>query len=662
MNRSAFFLAVAGFLACSVIGFRSSADSPSGLQPLKFRPLPLGNIKPAGWLKEQLRIQADGLSGHLDEFWPDIKDSGWIGGKAEGWERAPYWLDGVVPLAYLLQDSVLKAKVQRYMDYALTHQAEDGWLGPEKSATGKYQARDPWPVFVMLKALTQYQEATSDPRVIPAITRYLKCLQGQINQRPLFEWNRMRWQDGVLTAYWLYEKTGETWLLDLARKMKEQGYDWEAHFRDLPYKEKVQKWEHESHVVNNAMGIKTPAVCFRLSGSPTDSAMGWRAIETLDKYHGQVSGIFSGDENFAGRMPSQGTETCAVVEYLFSLETLIQAIDDPAFGDRLEQIAFNALPAPFKPDMWARQYVQQANQPVAKVSKERIYTTNGEKANLFGLETNYGCCTANMHQGWPKFASHLWMQTADGGIAAVAYAPSQMLTTLKGVSVSMEMVTEYPFSSQIKIRVKTAKPVSFPLYVRIPGWVTSGELNVSDLPGDHTRGEGSTLGQPKADTAGFKIINREWPGTSELLLTLRMPVRAERRYNNSISLWRGPLVFSLDIGEEWKKLAGEEPHADWEVLPTSPWNYGLAVDEKSLPEDVVVETKPIAGNPFNPSDAPVLLKVKGRRILAWDLEKNAAAAPPPSPVSSSEPLETLTLIPYGAAKLRITEFPVLKAH
>jgi hypothetical protein len=140
-----------------------------------------------------------------------------------------------------------------------------------------------------------------------------------------------------------------------------------------------------------------------------------------------------------------------------------------------------------------------------------------------------------------------------------------------------------------------------------------------------------------------------------------MPVRAEKRYNNALALWRGPLAFSLNIGEGWTKIAGEEPHADWEVLPTTPWNYGLAIDEKRLSKSVSVQTRAVTGNPFNPSETPVLMTVKGRRIPQWDLEKNAAAAPPPSPVSSSEPLETLTLIPYGAAKLRITEFPVLKA-
>src|SRR5581483_1924826 len=108
------------------------ANRPLGLETPAFEPLPLGQIKPKGWLLDQLKLQAGGLSGHLDEFWPDIKDSGWIGGNAEGWERAPYWLDGVVPLAYLTDDPKLKAKVRRWMDYILEHPLSDGWLGPEK--------------------------------------------------------------------------------------------------------------------------------------------------------------------------------------------------------------------------------------------------------------------------------------------------------------------------------------------------------------------------------------------------------------------------------------------------------------------------------------------------------------------------------------------------
>src|SRR5271157_1406317 len=84
----------------------------TALQPVLFRPLALGQIKPSGWLRDQLRTQAAGLSGHLDEFWPDIKNSAWIGGNAEGWERVPYWLNGIVPLAYLLDDQALQARIK----------------------------------------------------------------------------------------------------------------------------------------------------------------------------------------------------------------------------------------------------------------------------------------------------------------------------------------------------------------------------------------------------------------------------------------------------------------------------------------------------------------------------------------------------------------------
>ncbi len=135
--------------------------TPPQLLKNTFDPLPLGSIKPCGWLLNQLRIQANGLSGHLDEFWPDITDSAWIGGNGEGWERAPYWLDGLVPLAFLLDDERLKGKVQHWITYILDHQHEDGWPGPIHDKNYGYR-HDPWPVYVLLKALTQYYEVTED--------------------------------------------------------------------------------------------------------------------------------------------------------------------------------------------------------------------------------------------------------------------------------------------------------------------------------------------------------------------------------------------------------------------------------------------------------------------------------------------------------------------
>jgi len=157
----------------------------------------------------------------------------------------------------------------------------------------------------------------------------------------------------------------------------------------------------------------------------------------------------------------------------------------------------------------------------------------------------------------------------------------------------------------------------------------------------------------------FHTVQRIWEGSTALTLRFPMSVHVERRFNAAAAVERGPLVYSLKIGEEWKYLRGEKPHADWEVHPATPWNYALAIHEASPAESFTFEQSPVGVNPFSPEGAPVRLKAKARQLPEWTLERNAAAPPPQSPVKSEQPLEDITLIPYGAAKLRITEFPVL---
>jgi len=619
----------------------------SNLTALALEPLPLGEIKPAGWLKNQLRIQADGLTGHLDEFWPDIKDSGWIGGAAEGWERGPYWLDGAIPLAFVLDDASLKAKVTRWMDYIVTHQAEDGWLGPRQSKG--YKKDDPWPVFVMLKAMTQYYEATGDARVIAAMQKFLRRLDALLSERALFDWGQFRWMDLVLSIHWLYDRTGEGWLLDLAAKAKTQGFDWRAHFADFKYKERVpgDKSRFETHGVNNAMAVKAGGVWYRQSHDDADRQSVFHMLEMLDTYHGQVTGVFTADEHYGGKSPSQGSELCLVVEYMFSLEALISVMGDAALGDRLELIAFNALPATFKPDMWAHQYDQQVNQVVCRVSEDRVYATNGPDANIFGLEPNYGCCTANMHQGWPKFASSLWMKTPDNGLAAVAYGPCVVNTKIEGKPVRIEVQTDYPFSDTVKIFVEAEGRM--PLRLRIPAWaqgadaVVEQETPIAAKPGE------------------FLTIDREWKGRTAVTVRLPMRTRIERRFNGGVSILRGPLVYAMPVGEYWKKIRGEEPHADWEVYPTTPWNYGVAVDEANPDVSVTFESRPVGDNPFSSEGAPVHARLKGWLVPEWIIEHSAAGPLPKSPISSTQPSTELTLIPYGSSRLRIAEFPVIGA-
>jgi hypothetical protein len=628
-------------LCLAAVALHAATPNRAPLQPNAYDLLPLTSVAPKGWLLDQLTLQAAGLSGHLDEFWPDLgPNSAWLGGSGEGWERGPYFLDGLVPLAYLTKDPVLLAKVKKWMDWTLDHPSPEGWIGPAKNT-------DWWPNYVILKALMQYQEASGDPRVVPLMKKYFAYQLAHMDARPLKEWAIFRWHDEVLSVLWLYNRAPDPSLLELARKLHQQGHDWEAQFADFKTKEKVAKNQAglSTHGVNNAMALKAAAVWWLVSGEQKDRTGLYQMLDALDQYHGQPSGIFSADEHFAGRDPSQGTELCAVVEAMFSLEQDISILGDPTLADRLEKISYNALPATLSPDLWSHQYDQQANQIMCSISNHR-WATNGPESNIFGLEPNFGCCTANMHQGWPKLAANLWMATPDNGLAAVVYAPSEVTTTVRGgVNVRIEEQTEYPFRDSVTMIVHPGRSVTFRLALRVPGWAAGATVAVNGTP-------------VQAVVAGsFARIEREWREGDRVELRFPMAVRLTRWYNQSVAVERVPLVYSLRVGESWNKIRQVGPAADWEVYPTSPWNYGLVLDPANLNGAFAVRERPVAKQPFTVLDAPVEITVKAKRLPQWTLVDDSPGPLPVSPVTTKRAEETVTLVPYGAARLRITAFP-----
>lgn len=771
------------------------------LLPGQYAMLELGQVKPRGWLKRELEIMRDGITGHMDEFYHLLQGNGWLGEEGPAYhcyQWAPYYCDGLVPLAYLLEDEKLIETAHKWIGWTLDNPHKDGWIGP--AAEKCYRSWGMWYPTPMLKAMIQYYEATGDKRVIPVMSKFFKAFNkrmyppkgrtllensdhditltyfekgageglevhwegpdfnqkkipdsalidlqyeyfegswkslpdfdsleltdsgdaknfdigpimkknkrknnfavrftGQIairtngwydfylmsddgsslsiNEREVVThdgihpmdrgglkpgWAYQRWGDIAYAAIWLYDRTGDESLIDLVKLMKEKGRNWSKSFTTFEgMKEAAKHWNHHQHGVNIAMGMKTPGISYLLTKDRFDLDAIDKCFSNLDRYHGTPVGIFTAEECLAGNGPDKGCELCLAVDEMFSLEVLLSVTGDSKLADRLELITYNALPSTIGPRHWTHQYFQRTNQVMCR---------EGGGGFEFGLDTNFPCCTTNMPQSWPKFAANTWMATPDKGLVAVVYSPSEVTAKVAGgQEVTVIEETRYPFDDTIIFTVKTDKPVEFPLYIRIPGWTKGAKVIVAG-------------GKPVSPKSGqyFKI-NRKWKNGDEVKVVLPMHLELKPQQDNTVAVQRGPLVYSLLIEEDWRKLRDWEDDfegktdqcADWELYPKSDWNYALEIDRSNPEKSFKFVSGPIKEYIFDNKQVPVSLKVMGRKLPDWKMTDSSAAIPqkklkkplranlPPKNPKSSEPLEELTLIPYGAARLHISVFPVL---
>jgi len=656
-------------------------------------PAALGSVLPAGWFLREFLVQKDGLTGQIEELWDDLgASSGWLGGHGENWERGPYYLDGLVPLAYALNDEPLKQKAQKWIEWMLQSADETGFFGPVDNL-------DWWPRMVALKVLAQYHEATGDPRALALMDNYFRHQLETLPNRPLAMWAAARGQEQLLPMHYLYRLTGAGYLPKLADLLRAQTTRWAELFTDFPYtktthaylnrplfmlakraslisdwvknarrrrvktlprakaqtKAQIEKANaspflkafHETHGVNLAMALKMPALDALWSGDAAGIAAARAGLDALDRYHGLANGFFSGDEHLNGRSPAVGAELCLAAELMFSLQTLLAVTGDATYADRLEEIAYNAWPATFTDDLCAHQYVQQVNQIEASCKKRGWYDAYNE-ANLFGLTPNFGCCAANMHQGWPKLLGALWMARADGPAAGI-YAPCNAALTVSGTPVRLTEETDYPFNGKIFIRIETiendSRSLAFTLYLRVPGWAETHTLRVN--------------GETAATTpeGGYIALRRTFAAGDRIELELPTPLRMQAEESGGATIRRGPLLLALPVEAEKRVVRGRPPFADYELFPRSNWRFAAVASELFRAE---ATTHSPGERPFSDDAPPLTVRLKMASVPRknWPVVRHSAGPVPPTFTARAESLKEVTLVPYGCARLRIAQFPI----
>jgi hypothetical protein len=669
------------------------------LLPWTIAPLPLGTIKPAGWLRGELGAMADGLAGHELDMYPFVQNSPWLypPGSGQGsdysglHEALPYWFNGIVPLAYALDDNRLKQQAAQVLSEVLALRAADGWIGPETGTERNFWGRVPF-----LLGMTQLAEAepSLEGTVVDALGNFSNLTHTMlVNGGQGFSvcpgmnsndcsWGQARAHDLMLVMQWLLERypgsqDTDLWeSLDLLYSLNQ--FKWEDWYQDSVYQTVVAQPTPSNvyfpylHGVNVGQGLKASAVIRRNTYNDSLLDATWRGINWTFRDHGAPSGTVLADEIERDSSSFMGSELCTAVETMYSLTYLYHALGNNSLADMAELAAFNALPTMLTDDMWAHQYMSRPNLPLAanQIAQPALYTTASGAAAIFGLEPMYPCCTVNHVQGWPKLVMNSWGR-GNGALVHAILTPSSLNTTVNGGLVQIECQTDYPFADVLTYSITTEQP--FDLFVRVPTWLAeSGNATVSlSAPVQNTQSN-STV-SPDANTGLHRI--RIPAGLSTVTYTLSRPLRVEPRHNgNAISVYVGNILYSLDLAPS-EQVTLPHPY-------TNPAGPGTTEYNQTWPEvrdyyynattawNIAIDPATIKLFTANDSSAASLLRAFGVNgtsnylsvlgcEIDWPMISGVTPDVPPINPACTAPGKEYRMVPYGGAKVHMSELPTV---
>jgi hypothetical protein len=609
------------------------------LQPAAFLRLPPGAVTPTGWLATQLDHQLTGLNGQYQQqsHFLVFDNTGWTRPDLVGWEEVPYWLRGYGDLGYVTGDSTVLDTTQRWIEAIVATQAADGFFGPTGLRTSLNNHPDLWPHMPMLHALRSWSDYHDDAGIWSFLTRYFQFVAAQPDGVFTDGWGTTRWGDTIDVIIWLYNRTGDGSLLDLVNRIHRTAADWTGGIASL-------------HNVNFAQGFREPAQYWTLSGDTADRDATYRNYQTMLADYGQFpGGGFAGDENARPGFgdPRQGFETCGIVEFMASGEILTRGTGDPSWADHTERLAFNMLPAALDRQGKVCHYITSPNSiQLDDVAKSQLQFDNNwaMQAYLPGVD-QYRCCPHNYGQGWPYYVEEMWLATADGGLCAALHGPSTVTARVAGgATVTVTARTTYPFDDTITYVFALSAPAAFPFAMRIPAWCTAPRLTVNGSPVD-------VAGGPR-----FATVERTWANGDQV--TLRLPMQPALRgwpaNHNAVSVECGPLAYSLRFAEQWSLVSGTAQWPQWQVSSDSTWNVGLPPDQQLR----LTSGGGDVNDPFTLETVPVSITARAQVVPDWRADsQNVVGTLTDGPISTSTPVQQVSLVPMGAARLRITAFP-----
>lgn len=628
------------------------------LSPLAFETLPAGSIRPEGWLRRQLELEAEGLPGRLYESGRFLKsDNGWIRPGADwGWEEQPYWLRTFVKLAALTRDRRLEEVSRQWFEGILSTARPDGWFGPEglRKSSGRMTS-DIWPHMVMAEAMLTWYDLTHDRRVLDVLAGFVRWCLAQPDDA--FLQTAGDWQsrvqvgracDLVPALFRLHGLTGDASFLNLADRLFERR------------RRTTDKTFLTIHNVSFAQRFAYETVFSRRSGNPSHRAFADYWYDLNSKLWGGEfpRGGFAADECMrAGCFDArQATESCCWCELVRSFRELANLTGETKWCDRTEDVVFNWHPVAFTPDWKRVHYLTAANMVALDATTDHNFMNPPPR--LAYSSERYRCCLHNAGLALPLFAENLTRVAPNGDLVIALYAPHAGRLG----ATSWRMETRYPFRETVSLEFSGLGTRGIRL--RVPGWAKGFTVKRNGLPFAASPGAGRWLDLRGAwgETERFEIEMK-----AECSLSAHVRTHA-------VTVDRGPLSYSLELGERYRDVPAPtfETAADGtsvgvfpaekegvagermtEVLPVRDWNYAL-VRTKGL----VFRERPWTDDCFVASNAVCEIVATGRKVPEWTLQDGEPAALQESPVATDAPEETIRFIPMGAARCRLTVLPV----